>query len=229
METQLTIFEKPKSDKSLASIRLRPETEAFLKQFPNRSKVIAFFTPGRWSYCVENLEKCLQAPGVKLSQLAELYQDKELAKELIASQITGLYASTTGSYQINDAVVRQTAEMFVAHYGRQCSVYDMMLYFAHYTVEFKGVSYQFDVQDILRQFKTKYWEWKRSLDFEEPQKPMPEPQNQIRGHAALIDLCVERLREGQTADDLRACGLYKYGALTESEIKKAQDILSTTF
>ena len=229
METQLTIFEKPKSDSSPASIRLRPETEAFLKQFPNRSKVIAFFTPGRWSYCVENLEKCLQAPSVKLSQLAELYQDKELAKELIASQITGLYASTTGSYQINDAVVRQTAEMFVAHYGRQCSVYDMMLYFAHYTVEFKSVSYQFDVQDILRQFKTKYWEWKRSLDFDEPQKPLPESKNQVRGHAALIDLCVERLREGQTADELRACGLYRYGALTEDIIKKSEIIYKSTF
>lgn len=221
MEIQTTIFDKRRSDSSPALTRLQPETEKFLEHFNNRSRLIAFFCPANWSYCVEHIGKCLKAPSVKLSQLATLYQDANLARELMATQITGLYAMSMGTYQLNEAVVQQAAEMFVAHYGRTCSVYDMMLYFAHYTIEFKGNTYQLDVQDILKQFKAKYRDWRSRLDIpdEQPRQPTPRKSDEPTGYEALKKLVVERLQRGE---DVRTSFLYEAGFITEKLIKECQ-------
>lgn len=195
-----------------------------MKQFPNRSKVIAFFTPGRWSYCVENLEKCLTAPSVKLSQLATLYQDVDLARELVASQITGLYSLAAGTYQLNDAVVQQAAEMFVAHYGKTCSVYDMMLYFAHYTIEFKGNNYQLDVQDILKQFKARYHDWRSRIDVRPGPQPVQQEEKKVTGFAALKNLFIKRMRAGE---DVRGMELYKLGIVTDEMINDCKNYVDS--
>lgn len=159
---------------------------------------------------------------MKLSQLATLYQDANLARELVASQITGLYSMTTGMYQMNDAVVQQAAEMFVAHYGKACSVYDMMLYFAHYTIEFKGNTYQFDVQDVLKQFKAKYREWRSRLDvYEETPRRATRGDNGATGVEALKEIITEKMHNGE---DVREMNLYKVGIITEKLIKECERI-----
>lgn len=182
---------------------------------------MAFFCPAKWSYCIENIKKCATAPGVKLSQLATLYQDADLARELVASQIAGLYAMTTGTYQMNTAVVQQAAEMFVAHYGRTCSVYDMMLYFAHYTIEFKGNNYQLDMQDILKQFKLKYPEWRSRIDTQQAPPPTRKAGNEVTGIAALKNYIVRKMQAGE---DARQTNLYKVGIVTEKMIAECQKI-----
>ena len=161
---------------------------------------------------------------MKLSQLATLYQDANLARELVASQITGLYSMTTGTYQINDAVVQQAAEMFVAHYGKACSVYDMMLYFAHYTIEFKGNTYQFDVQGVLKQFKAKYREWRSRLDVhEETPRQAPRATGEATGLEALKELVIDKIKQG---DDVRKTALYAAGIITDKLIKECEQIVN---
>lgn len=224
METQLTIFDKRKSDNWQGLTKLQPETEKFMSHFQTRSKVIAFFCPARWSYCVENIGKCITAPSVKLSQLATLYQDANLARELVASQITGLYSMSTGTYQLNDAVVQQAAEMFVAHYGKTCSVYDMMLYFAHYMIEFKGNTYQLDVQDVLKQFKAKYRDWRSRLDVhEETPRHAPRATGEATGLEALKELVIDKIKQG---DDVRTMSLYVCGIITDKLIKECEQIVN---
>lgn len=161
---------------------------------------------------------------MKLSQLATLYQDAGLARELVASQITGLYAMTTGTYQMNDAAVQQAAEMFVAHYGKMCGVYDMMLYFAHYTIEFKSNNYQLDLQDILKQYKLKYPDWRSRLDVNTETQSKPRRKNdEVTGYAALKNLIVRKMQEGE---DVRQMNLYKAGIVTDTLIEECRKIAS---
>ena len=103
--------------------------------------------------------------------------------------------------------------MFVAKYGGYCTLYDTMLYFANYLLEFKQSFSAFDIQDILQQFSKKYLPWRRQRV-----RPEEDQQQQTKG-ITLAEMVYKWVADGRTDDDFREGGLYQSGIITDAMIQ----------
>lgn len=108
--------------------------------------------------------------------------------------------------------------MFIAKYGHQCSLYDMMLYFANYLLEYKGSYAQYDVQDILQQFSKKYLPWKRLVT------ESNEKEDEWKTYGlTLQEMMLIWVRDGRTDEDFKEGGLYRMGRITDKMIEDARN------
>jgi hypothetical protein len=149
-----------------------------------------------------------------------LYNTKNVAKTIVENQFVGLYKMSTAREQYNTSQVSLAADLFLSKYGKTCSLYELMIYFANYLIEFKGSFAQFDVQDILQQYKKKFIPWRANrLNALVIAKKESEA-NKVRGIQAKHAYIKESIKEGK---DLRTGGLYMLGLVTDSEIESVKD------
>lgn len=155
-------------------------------------------------------------PCITLNQVDGLYNTLGAATNIVKGHIIGIFGLSTAREQINEQAANLAAEMFVAKYGGYCTLYDTMLYFANYLLEFKQSFSAFDIQDILQQFNKKYLPWKR-------QRVQPEEETVTKEKGITLEEMVFRwVAEGRTDEDLKQGGLYKMGSITDKMIKEAR-------
>lgn len=198
------------------STRQKDETEKFLQCFHSIEKVYSFFCPGRWDYAIEHTTECLTYPCITLNQVDGLYNAPGAATNIIKGHIIGVFGHSTAREQINAQAADLAASMFVAKYGGYCTLYDTMLYFSNYLLEFKQSFAAFDIQDILQQFSKKYSPWKRArLQTNSDTQETP-------GCGGLEEAMVRWMLQGTTDADIRAGGLYAMGRVTDKMIEDAR-------
>lgn len=188
-----------------------------MKVFPSIDKVYSFFCPGRWEYAIKHTNECLSYPCITLNQVDGLYNTLGAATNTVKGHIIGIFGLSTAREQINEQAANLAAEMFVAKYGGYCTLYDTMLYFANYLLEFKQSFSAFDIQDILQQFSRKYLPWKRSRV-----QPEEETANKEKG-ITLEEMVFRWVAEGRTDEDFKSGGLYQMGQITDKMIKEARN------
>ena len=212
------------------SERQKSEIRRFKTLYPYESDVLGKFSPSNWARAVENQEKCYSAPCVMLKHLDRVYNHNGLAKLVVKNNMIGVYSASSATYQYKEDVMNMVADMFIAKFGGELNLYAMMLYFANYLLEYKGTYKEFDMQDVLQQCGKKFLPWWRSkVQSYQPQTDNEEEKYQLKGRDAKIWMLAQRLKEGQTVDDLRKCNLYKLGMLTDGEIEQAKQIAMESF
>lgn len=170
-----------------------------------------------------------------LKHLDMVYNHKGLAKQVVKNNMIGVYSASSATYQYKDDVMNMVADMFIAKYGGELNLYAMMLYFANYLLEYKGTYKEFDMQDVLQQCGKKFLPWWRSkVQSYQPQTDNEEEKYQLKGRDAKIWMLAQRLKEGQTVDDLRKCNLYSLSlnsdlAVTEKDLEEAKRIAMESF
>ena len=199
------------------SARQQTETEKFLAAFPSVNKLYSFFCPGRWEYAIKHTNECLSYPCITLNQVDGLYNVLGAATNIVKGHIVGIFGLSTAREQINEQAANLAAEMFCAKYGGYCTLYDTMLYFANYLLEFKQSFSAFDIQDILQQFSRKYLPWKRSRV-----QPEEETVTKEKG-ITLEEMVYNWVAEGRTDEDFKQGGLYQIGSITDKMIKEARN------
>lgn len=188
--------------------------------FGSIEKLYTNFSPSRWGYWVSRTKECLTNPCITLEMVDVLYNTKNVAKTIVENQFVGLYRMSTAREQYNTSQVSLAADLFLSKYGKTCSLYELMIYFANYLIEFKGSFAQFDVQDILQQYKKKFIPWRANrLNAHVIPKKESEA-NKVRGIQAKHAYLKECVKEGK---DLRTGGLYMLGLVTDSEIESVKD------
>ena len=188
-----------------------------MQAFPSIEKVYSFFAPGRWNYAIEHTTECLTYPCITLNQVDGLYHAPGAATNIIKGHIIGVFGLTNAREQINAQAANLASSMFVAKYGGYCTLYDTMLYFANFPVEFKQSFSAFDIQDILQQFFKRYLPWKRSklqINSEDTQE--------TPGCGGLFNALVLWMMAGDSDADIRAGGLYAMGRVTDKMIEDAR-------
>lgn len=198
------------------SQRQRTETEQFLEVFPTIGKVYAYFCPARWEHALSHVEECLTHPCVTLAQVDELYHVTGAAKAIVKGQLTGIYSLSTAREQYNEQAADLATAMFIAKYGHVCSLYDMMLYFGNYLLEYKSSYAAFDVQDVLMQFSRKYLPWRRQRV-----RPEEDQQQQTKG-ITLEEMVYKWVADGRTDESFHEGGLFQTGIITDGMIQAAR-------
>lgn len=187
-----------------------------MQAFPSIEKVYTFFSPGRWHYAIEHTTECLTYPCITLNQVDGLYNAPGAATNIIKGHIIGVFGLSTAREQINAQAADLASSMFVAKYGGYCTLYDTMLYFSNYLLEFKQSFAAFDIQDILQQFSKKYSPWKRArLQTNSDTQVTP-------GCGGLFNAVVLWMMKGDSNEDIKKSTLYQMGRITDRMIEDAR-------
>lgn len=208
------------------SERQRNDAMKFMEKFPMAENLYGFFAPHYWGYALQHLDECTTMPCISLGHVDELYGKSGIAKTIVKTQIVGVYSLTTARDSLNSTTADLAADLFLANYGYQCTLYGMMIFFSKYATDWKETKSSFDVQDVLRQFRAKFLPWwcsrlPNEYPVEDDQPDVP------RGQEAKLEVIRRWMESG---DDVRKHELYKCGMITDKDIEKAKrDLDAMTF
>lgn len=207
---------KPSEPQNSLSERQKGDAEAFLRIFPSEHEVLAYFAPAKWAAAIANADKATSFPEMTLKMLDTTYS-KGLAERLVDNNIRGLYSLGRPHEPIINNVVQQSAQLFVAKYGADLSVFGTLLYFAQYLTDYKSTYGQFDLIDVLKQCGKAFLPaWLKRLGRMERGKHKMEKCVET-GRAALYSyLRREYLDKGR---DLSESNLVQFGVVSEEEIR----------
>ncbi len=201
------------------SERQKANIEQFKQQFPDVTKLYNFFAPTKWGYAIAHTNECLTYPCIVLRHVDEIYHCGGVAQNIVRNQLVGLYQMTTAKEPYNANAANIAADLFIAKYGHECTLYDTMLYFANYLTEYKSSFAQYDTQDILQQFNRKYLSWKRArlgqLHVDAPKLENKAP----TGKQALEIWLRKAVNDGV---NVRQGGLYKMGFVNETDVQRIE-------
>lgn len=160
-----------------------------------------------------------------LSQVDSMYQTKDLALYFAKLLFTTIYAQgNNGATNCNQSIVNMQAGVFLAQYGRQCTMFDYMLYMGTYRSKYKPdyVS-NGDLSDIIKRFPD-YLKHKGSIM--EAHKPQPKTEARTKEQKELVGIEAMKSylkRAAKRGDNLLECGLLTYGAITREYAQELMD------
>lgn len=172
----------------------------------------------------KEVEAVTKWPQVTLAQIDDVYQTEDLASYFATLLFTTIYAQGNGGVSCNQEVAKMQAGLFLAQYGKQCSMFDCMLYMGTYRSKYKPdyVS-NGDLSDIIKRFPD-YLKHKGSIM--EAHKPQPKTEartsnnNEPVGKEALELYLKEAAERG---DNLLKGGLVAFGMVTREHAKEVMD------
>ena len=208
------------------SERQKTNIDKFKQQFPDVTKLYNFFAPSMWGYAIAHTTECLTYPCITLRQVDDLYHCGGVAQNIVRNQFVGLYQMTTAKEEYNVKSANIAADLFIAKYGHECTLYDIMLYFGNYITEYKSSFAQFDMQDILLQYNKKFLPWKRARMGQQLEDVPKLDSKAPTGKDGLEEWLRKSISNG---DDVRKGGLYSMGFVTEADVQRIEPKIRTTF
>lgn len=165
--------------------------------------------------------ECATQPCITLAMVDALYDKEGTIQRIVRGMFTGIYSLTTSREPLNEQASDMAADLFIAKYGHECTLYAMMLYFGNYLTEYKACYGQYDIQDILLQFGKKFLpRWRQRLT--ENEQPLQQAsEQQPHGIEALKVMLRNRLYNGETVEQLKDGYLYSAGIMTDAMIAEA--------
>ena len=194
--------------------------------FPNLQYLQNKFQPLK---CCKVMAKEVEAitkwPQVTLSQIDDIYQTNDLAEYFAKLLFSTIYAQgNSGATNCNQSVVNMQAGLFLAQYGRQCTMFDYMLYMGTYRSKYKPdyVS-NGDLSDIIKRFP-EYMKHKGSIM--EAHKPQPKTEARTKEQKELVGIEAMKsylIKAAKRGDNLLECGLLTFGAITREYAQELMD------
>lgn len=201
---------------------------SFKQRYPTADSVSSKFEPANCKFFMDDMtqERYLSKPCIRLGELEKAYGRGELAEQLVKQHIRTVYGLSGARYQPDEQMVAMTAGRFVAKYGRTCSLYDMMVFFANFGSDFRTTWSTFDYNDIIKGYKEKYEPWaatKRGWEPDKPAQPIDYSANTgIRALREYVHEKVDRLGGGERGFEafFQQSGMCRTGMLTRDSLHK---------
>ena len=73
-----------------------------------------------------------------LAMVDALYDKEGTIQRIVRGMFTGMYSLTTSREPLNQQASDMAADLFIAKYGHECTLYAMMHYFGNYLTEYKA-------------------------------------------------------------------------------------------
>lgn len=185
-----------------------------MKEYPTISMVYESFAPLNWGKAQRYKNDYAKKSCVTLAVLDDIYEVPGAAKMVVKANLVGVYSLGMNRELMNQQVADMAADLFVARYGNECTLYGLMIYFSGYLMDYKGTYLNYDVQDILLQFSKKFLPWWRSKQVNEVKKE-PEVKS---GPVGFDGLMVYLRKKYASGENLREGGLWSLGFVTEKMV-----------
>lgn len=193
--------------------------ENFLKEYPTISEVYKTFAPGSWGKAQKKKNDLAVKPCITLNMLEDIYGEPDAAKTVVLNNFVGVYSMGMNREIMNRQTADTAADLFVARYGKECTMYALMIYFSGYLMDYKGTYANYDVQDILGQFSKKFIPWWRQRQGMGNKPVQEKPREGPKGVEGLKDYLKLKLARGE---DLRSGGLWDNGFVTEAMVQEIE-------
>lgn len=159
----------------------------FRERFPEQNDVANWFQPGNWELFVGPIDgRVAVRPCPTLQDLAAEYCDKDLPRSIVRNQLHSLAILSSSSFSVSSQAIDLAVGQFVGRYAKQCTLYQLMTYFANYP-EYKRTLATFDLQDVVLSFQRFQQKWTEAADqVAAPAKTSVDPHGGIVGLARYI-------------------------------------------
>ena len=131
-----------------------------LQRFPHGNDLLRWATPVNWApFATTDYTRLVSVPCPTLAELKGIYGMSSLAEDIVYQNISKVANMSSARFSPGDGNVRTAASLFMGRYGKSCTVYMMMAYFANYLTDYKRTVSTFDLGDLLsgyRQFEDKW-------------------------------------------------------------------------
>lgn len=201
---------------------------SFKQHYPTVDSVTLAFDPANCKGFMDDTiqERYLSKPCIRLGELASAYGNPDLAELLIKPHIRIVYGMSSSRFQPDEQMVAMTAGRFVAKYGRTCTLYDMMVFFANFGSDFRTTWSTFDYNDIIKGYKEKFEPWAATKRGWEPAQP--EPQTNYSGNTGkralreYVHKKVDSLGGGEKGINAfcESSGMFRSGWITRDDIAR---------
>jgi len=190
-----------------------------MRSYPTISDVYTAFCPKNWGKAQRSKNELAQRPCITLGQLDDLYGVKDAARIVVKENLGGIYSLGMNRETMNQETATTVADLFVARYGGECTMFALMVYFSGYTMDYKGTYANYDVQDILLQFSKKFLPWWRQ---KQGMAAEPKAVEVPTGPCGMEGLKVYLRDKAYRGEDLRSGGLYARGVVNEALIQEVE-------
>lgn len=151
-----------------------------LRRFPHGNDLLRWATPANWgAFATSDYTRLASVPCPRLSELKGIYGMGALASDIVYQNISKVADMSSARFVPCDGVVRTTASLFIGRYGKSCTVYMMMAYFANYLTDYKKTVSTFDLGDLLSGYRRFEDKWNMALGRVEEARARA---SQARGH-----------------------------------------------
>lgn len=201
---------------------------SFKQRYPTADSVTRAFEPSNCKFFMDDMtqERYLSKPCIRLGELEKAYGRPELAEQIVRQHVRTVYGMSGSRYQPDEQMVAMTAGRFVAKYGRTCTLYDMMVFFANFGSDFRTTWSTFDYNDIIKGYKEKFEPWAATKRGWEPAQP--ETQTTYSGNTGkralreYVHSKVDSLGGGQRGLDgfCRQSGMCQAGMLNREGVAR---------
>lgn len=193
--------------------------ERFLKDYPTISAVYDSFAPLQWGKAQRMKDDLATRECITLGMLDTVYGVQGAAKMVVKVNLGGIYSLGMNREVMNQQTADMAADLFVARYGNECTLYAMMIYFSGYLMDYKGTYQNYDVQDILLQFSKKFLPWFRMKQGVKEPKKEKEPTGPCGKDGLMVYLRM-KFRNGE---NLREGGLWDNHFIDEEIVAQIED------
>lgn len=193
--------------------------------FPNLQYLQNKFQPlNCCKVMAKEVEAITKWPQVTLSQIDDIYQTNDLAEYFAKLLFSTIYAQgNSGATNCNQSVVNMQAGLFLAQYGRQCTMFDYMLYMGTYRSKYKPdyVS-NGDLSDIIKRFPD-YLKHKASVYDAHKSQPKTETRTSEKEPVGIAGLEVYLIKAAKRGDNLFESALLGLGVFTKEHAQELMD------
>lgn len=198
----------------------------FLSRYPSAQSVVAVFRPENWpAFTQPELRTAyLSRPCPRLAELGSLYGVADLAERLLRVQLRTIMGQSGSRQAVDEGTIGLNAALFLGTYGRRCTLYDMMLYFAGFNSEFgPGTSY-YGLADVQQSYARRYRPWAQQ------NRPAPPPPAEAQpapsgttGYAALVAYYREALGRGEDVQGSALLSSPTFGPMAREAMREAAE------
>lgn len=135
-----------------------------LRAFPHGNDLMTWAGPANWGmFSTSDYTRLATVPCPRLSELKGIYGMPGLASDIVYQNISKVANMSSARFAPGDGNVRTAANLFMGRYGRSCTVYMMMAYFANYLTDYKKTVSTFDLGDLLSGYRRFEEKWNAAI------------------------------------------------------------------
>ncbi len=135
-----------------------------LQRFPHGNDLLRWATPVNWApFATTDYTRLVTVPCPRLAELKGIYGMPGLAEDIVYQNISKVANMSSARFSPGDGNVRTAASLFMGRYGRTCTVYMMMTYFANYLTDYKKALSTFDLGDLLSGYRLFEDKWRVAI------------------------------------------------------------------
>ena len=162
--------------------------DKMLQRFPTVPDLVRWAGPSNWDkFATGDYSRIVTVPSSKLADLRDIYHTSSIASDIVYQNINAISKMSSARFAPEDSTIRTASNLFLARYGKTCTIYMMMTYFANYVSDYKRVMSTFDIGDLISGYRLFEGKWRIALGKVTDAQVWKDRTSKITGTQALID------------------------------------------